>query len=245
MAISKYFTVTVKPTITASLQAGGTVGGGDILYDWTSFDMPKGAANLVGVTALVRGTNGARQEAGIDLYFAKDVSGIAPGSLGTLSATADGSKYQNHLIGAAHIDAADYKDSLDIMAVASTGHGAQGNQIPAMVLEGDPNTGTNVGYDRIYLAAIAKGALDFRSTVQCDGIQATSQAVLTVKTTSALINFAAGDVLHDEDDRLMGTVLTVDSATQMTMSANLANATVNNKDLYNLTPVTLILSFER
>ena len=131
------------------------------------------------------------------------------------------------------------------MAVAITGHGAQESQIPSMVLEGDPNTGTNVGYDRIYLAAVAKGALDFRSTVQCDGIQATSQAVLTVKTTSALINFAAGDVLHDEDDRLMGTVLTVDSATQMTMAANLANATVDNKDLYNLTPVTFILSFER
>ena len=186
MAISKYFTVTVKPTITASLQAGGTVGGADILYDWTSFDMPKGAANLVGVTALVRGTNGARQEAGIDLYFAKDVSGIAPGSLGTLSATADGSKYQNHLIGGAHIDAADYKDSLDIMAVASTGHGAQGNQIPAMVLEGTEQ-GTNVGYDRIYLAAVAKGALDFRSTVQCDGIQATSQAVLTVKDRKSVV----------------------------------------------------------
>ena len=244
MAISKYFTVTVKPTITASLQAGGTVASGDILYDWTSFDMPKGAANLVGVTALVRGTNGARQEAGIDLYFAKDVGGIAPGSLGTLSATADGSKYQNHLIGAAHIDVNDYKDSLDIMAVASTGHGAQANQIPAMVLEG-AEQGTNVGYDRIYLAAVAKGGLDFRSTVICDGIQATSQAVLTVKTTSALTNFAAGDVLHDEDDRLIGTVSTVNSATEMTMTANLSNATVDDKDLYNINPVTFILSFER
>ena len=244
MAISKYFTVTVKPTITASLQADGTVGGGDILYDWTSFDMPKGAANLVGVTALIRGTNGAAQEAGIDLYFAKDVGGIAPGSLGTLSATADGSKYKNHLIGTAHIDTTDYTDNLDIMAVAGTGGGGNANKIPALVLEGTEQ-GTNVGYDRIYLAAVAKGALDFRSTVQCDGIQATSQAVLTVKTTSALINFAAGDVLHDEDDRLMGTVSTVNSATEMTMTANLANATVNDKDLYNLTPVTFILSFER
>jgi hypothetical protein len=43
----------------------------------------------------------------------------------------------------------------------------------------------------------------------------------------------------------MGTVLTVDSATQMTMEANLANATVNNKDLYNINPITVIMSFER
>jgi hypothetical protein len=243
--MNRFFNVTVKPTITASLQAGGTVGGGDILYDWTAFEIPRGTAKLVSVTALVRGTNGARQEGSMDLYFAKDVDGIAPGSLGTLSATANGSKYQNHLIGAVHVNAADYKDSLDIMAVASTGHGAGSNQHPNVILEGDPTTGTNVGYDRLYLATVAKSALDFQSTVQCDGIQATSQAVLTVKTTSALTNFAAGDVLHDEDDRLMGTVLTVDSATQMTMTANLANATVNNKDLYNLTPVTFILSFEK
>ena len=241
----KYFTVTVKPMLTASLQAGGTVGGGDILYDWTSFDIPKGGANLIGITTLVRGTNGARQEASIDVYFAKDVGGLKPGSLGTLSATADGSKYQNHLIAAAHIDTGDYKDSLDIMAVASTGQGGASTQSTNMILEGDPKRRAYVGYDQLYLAAVAKGALDFRSTVQCDGIQATSQAVLTVKTTSALTNFAAGDVLYDEDDRLMGTVLTVNSATEMTMTANLKNATVNNKDLYNLTPVTFILSFEK
>tara|TARA_Y100000593_G_C4196292_1_gene279502 strand:+ start:44 stop:778 length:735 start_codon:yes stop_codon:yes gene_type:complete len=243
--VNKYFTVTVKPTVTASLQSGGTVAGGDVLSDWTSFDIPKGASRLIGVTALVRGTNGARQEKGIDLYFAKTVDGVVPGSLGTISATADGSKYQNHLIGAAHIDTGDYKDGLDIMAVATAGHGGGAQQMPTMVLQGEYETGTNVGYDKLYLGAVSAGALDFRSTVQCDGIQATSQAVLTVKTTSALTNFAVGDVLHDEDDRLMGTVLTVDSATQMTMAANLANATVNNKDLYNINPVTYILSFEK
>ena len=42
----------------------------------------------------------------------------------------------------------------------------------------------------------------------------------------------------------MGTVKTVDSATQMTMTANLSNATVNNKDLYNVNPITLIFGFE-
>ena len=240
-----YFTVEVKPTITASILAGATMASGDVLFDWTSFDMPKGSAKLIGVTALVRGTNGARQEKSFDLYYAKTVSGVAPGSLGTLSATADGARYQNHLIGASKIMVDDYKDGLDIMAVASSGHGAGSTQIPSMVLTGDPDTGTNVGYDKLYVACISAGALDFRSTVICDGIQATSQAVLTVKTTSALTNFAVGDVLHDEDDRAMGTVLTVDSATQMTMAANLANATVDDKDLYNINPVTLILSFER
>ena len=243
--MSKYFTVEIKPTITASLQAGGTVAGNDVLFDWTSFQVPRGASKLIGVTALVRGTNGARQEKAIALYFAKTVDSVAPGSLGTISATADGARYQNHLIGAVNMDATDYRDGLDIMAVATSGGGGSNQQHPMQVLEGEIHSGDNVGYDKLYLGAIAGGALDFRSTVQCDGIQATSRAVLTVKTTSALTNFAVGDVLHDEDDRAMGTVLTVDSATQMTMAANLANATVDNKDLYNISPVTIILSFER
>ena len=52
-------------------------------------------------------------------------------------------------------------------------------------------------------------------------------------------------MLHDEDDRLIGTVKTVTDAENMIMTANLANATVNNKDLYNINPITLIMSFER
>ena len=150
--------MTGKPTVTASLQAGGTVAANDVLFDWTSFDIPKGAARLIGVTALVRGTNGARQEKSFDLYFAKTVDGVEPGSLGTLSATADGARYQNHLIGAHRIDANDYKDGLDIMAVATSGHGAQTTQIPTMVLEGEAHTGTNVGYDKLYLGGIAPGS---------------------------------------------------------------------------------------
>ena len=243
--VNKYFTVTVKPTITASLQAGGTVASGDVLSDWTSFDIPKGASKLVGVTALVRGTNGARQEKGIDIYFAKTADGVAPGSLGTISATADGSKYQNHLIGAAHIDTGDYKDGLDIMAVATAGHGGGAQQIPTMVLQGEPETGTNVGYDKLYLGAVSAGALDFRSTVQVSTETATSTAVVVVKTTSALINFAVGDVLTDEDDLAIGTVKTVDSATQITLAANCASVSAVNKDLYNINPVTYILSFEK
>ena len=49
----------------------------------------------------------------------------------------------------------------------------------------------------------------------------------------------------DEDDRLIGTVKTVTDAQNMIMTANLANATVDNKDLYNINPITVIMSFER
>ena len=81
-------------------------------------------------------------------------------------------------------------------------------------------------------------------TVIVDGVQASSQARLTCKTSSAAKSFAVGDIIHDEDDRLMGTVKSVDSATQMTMEDNLANASVDDKDLYNISPMAILLHFE-
>ena len=245
--MGKYFSTTIKPTITASLQAGGTVAIGDVLFDWTSFDVPKGSSKLINVTMLLRGTNGARQEAGIDFYFAKTASSgsVAPSSLGTLSATADGAGYQNQLIGTAHINATDYQDGLDIMSVASTGRGSGSTNIPAVVLTGETETGTNVGYDKIYIGAVARTAVDFRSTVQVGTQTATNTTAVVVKTTSALTNFAVGDILHDENDLVIGTIKTVTDAQNLVLEANCGAVSAVNKDLYNISPVTVILSFEK
>ena len=243
--MGKYFTVTVKPTMTASLQAAATMPAGDVLFDWTSLDVPKGASKLIGITVLLRGTNGARQEKSFDLHWAKTISGVAPSSIGTLGATADGTGYQNHLIGTTHINIGDFNDGLDIMAVAASGHGAGVNQIPAIVLEGETYTGTNVGYDKIYVSGISAGALDFRGTVQVSTETATNTTAVVVKTTSALINFDKGDVLHDEDDLVIGTIKTVTDAENIVLTENCASVSAVDKDLYNINPITLILSFER
>jgi len=243
-----YFTTIIKPGITASIQHAGTFGGGAILFDWTSFQVPKGASKLTNVTLLVRGTNGVRQERAMDLYFAKTIDSAAPGSLGTVRATADGNQYQNHLIATATINAADYRDGLDIMSMATSGGGASTQQLPAMVLEGEPNSGTNVGYDTIYVAAIPGNTLDWRSTCETNnaaGAQGTDQAGLIVSTTSALLHFDKGDIVYDEDDRLIGTVKSVTGATTIVFEDNLANASVDNKDLYVHSPITIILSFEK
>jgi len=250
MATSKYFAVTVKPIIAASTQANGAYSQADILFDWHSFDIPKGAAKLVGVTALIRQTDGTGANLlPFHLYYAKSIDGAAPNSLGTVHATANGKGYYNNIIGKNNIETKDFADDyLDFgVHVATLAAGGADSDKPSIVLQGEPETGTNVGYDRLYVAGLCgtSGVFDFASTVQCDGIQDTSQAVLTVKTTSAETNFAVGDILHDEDDRLMGTVKSVDSATQMTMTANLENDTVNNKDIYCTSPITLILSFEK
>ena len=51
--MSKYFSVNVKPTIAASLQHAAFASG-DVLFDWTEFNIPKGSAALVSAVVMVR-----------------------------------------------------------------------------------------------------------------------------------------------------------------------------------------------
>ena len=74
---------------------------------------------------------------------------------------------------------------------------------------------------------------------------ATSTAAVVVKTTSALTTFAPGDVLHDEADQVLGTIKTVTNATNLVLTENCASVSAVNQDIYNLSPIRLILSFER
>ena len=43
---SRFFTVTVKPQIPAVKQHAGDITDAQVLFDWTGFDIPKGAAKL-------------------------------------------------------------------------------------------------------------------------------------------------------------------------------------------------------
>jgi hypothetical protein len=249
MATSKHFAVTVKPTIPASNQTGAFAQA-DVLFDWYGFDIPKGAAKLVGVTALVRKTNGSGANVlPFALYYAKSIDGVAPSSLGTPNATADGTGYYNNIIGKNSIEVKDFADDyLDVgVHVATLAAGGADADKPSFVMQGEPDSGTNVGYDKLYVAGLtgASGVFDFASTVQVGTETTTSTAAVVVKTTSALTNFATGDVLHDEDDQVIGTIKTVDSATGITLEADCASVSAVNKDLYNISPITLILSFEK
>ena len=211
----------------------------ELLFDWHKVTDYKGGV-IRGIQAIIRGTNGADQVAatlvGMDVLFAtsqikEDARGIsvdqAPPTLGTTGAAPDTFQWKNNLIGQTSILAA---DMLDGDLVVLTIGGKSGLDIAT---NGD-----------LYIAAISKGAFDFRSTVICDGIQAITQAALVTKTTSALTNFAPGDVLHDEDNRLIGTVKSITDANNMVMTTNLANATVDNKDLYCINPIQFIISSE-
>ena len=236
--MAKHFTKVI-PTIAASIQAGAAFADEDILFDWHKVDGFKGG-EINCITAIVRGLNGADQTIpDFELLFAtsgiKEVNtGIsvdqAPPSLGTVNAGVSTYQWKNNLTGYLLLDVdgnAIFNDGdLDVLNLVTV----SGLNIP-------------VGQD-LYMAAITKGALDFRSTVQVSTETATNTTAVVVKTTGALINFAPGDVLHDENDLVIGTVKSVTDDTNIVLTENCASVSAVNKDLYNIHPVQFILSSE-
>ena len=81
------------------------------------------------------------------------------------------------------------------------------------MLTGDPNSGDNVGFDTIYVAIVANGSPDFTSinAVNEANFGAGTQTVITMDGTSMDVreHFVAGDVLHAQDDAVLGTVASV------------------------------------
>jgi hypothetical protein len=256
--MGKYFSVTVKPTIdVAALKVA--FADTEVLFDWMAFDVPKGASRLIGITALYTGKNGVDYTpTDFELFWAKSHLGVAPGTLGDDGDAVDTFGWFNNIIGKTYVDTSANRNDDDlitgnVISVGAPGNGGPALQQPAnyianngLVLQGEPESGTNVGYDKLYVAAISKDVHQWgTSTVISDGTQSTSSPIITVKTISAIITCGPGDILRDEDDLLFGTVKTVDSATQITLEDNSASATTDGKIVYNTSPITLILSFEK
>ena len=282
----KYFTTTIKPTIAASIQHLGNFADGDALFDWTAFNIPKGAAKLLNVTAIIRGTDGSAQTFAMDLFFAKTFQGTAPGSLGTLHATANGTGYYNHLLSTWKIEEADYigTSQLDSGPNISTTSNALTTVGPIpVVLQGEPESGSNVGYDKLYVAATTPdGTANFSTAVETTGAHDVSGLSTTSigslddgsgGSAAATTKFAIGDIIHAEDDIILGEVATVATAAltfktdgskqyhaggetlfsnpatfaawQVQNGADAAGDLADGDELYNLHPITLILHWEK
>tara|TARA_R100001082_G_C4324998_1_gene142893 strand:+ start:76 stop:852 length:777 start_codon:yes stop_codon:yes gene_type:complete len=258
--MGKYFTVEVKPTIDVAALAAGNITDAEILFDWAAFDIPKGAAKLLGITMRYTGKNGVDYTpTDIELFWAKSLNNVAPGTLGDDGAAVDTFGWFPQIIGKTFMDSSNGSNDGDlimgnIVVAGAPGGGTLGqsnaNNLPMnnqLVLQGEPESGTNVGYDRLYVAGIAKGTHNWgASTMTVDGTMVTTSPVLTVADLSPILSgVGPGDILRDEDGNLFGTVKSVDLATQITFEDNLAHASANDKLVYNTTPVTLILSFEK
>ncbi len=259
--MSKYFTVEVKPTMPGNHQAANSsvYNQKDVLFDWTSFQIPKGAAKLTAVTAVFRGTNGGVQVArDLDLVFAKSINGTAPATLGNSNSTVSAAPVvANHIIGLTHLDSGgDFGASgFDYFNVAATGSGAAASLIPELVLQGEATSGDNVGFDTIYIAGIAGAAFDFGTTVLVRGA-ITADNTTTIPTDAgndddpnADLIFAVGDVLETGTGDTVGTISSIatfgSSKQDITLTANNVEAIANNEELFNLNPIRIILSFEK
>jgi len=255
--MNKFFTLEVKPEITAAKQALGAFADGDLLADWHAFDIPNGGNLLREAYLVTQTTDGTRQTHAVEAHFAKTINGFPPVTLGTVHAGAGStaSNYQNHLIGFMHTE--EIPDTSTTLTSATIQRFMMQYAVykqvipgPNFVFQGEPDTGTTKGFSKLYVALTAiDGDVNFASTIQCDGVQNTGQQFLTVKTTSARGVFGLGDELIDEDDRELGTVVgnnvSITNTNIPLVGAGLLNDTVNDKDVYRKAPMKLILSFER
>lgn len=255
--MGKYFTVEVKPVTTVAALAAGDINQNLIFADWTAFDLPKGPARLVATTIRLTGKNGADYNAGdFDIYYAKTINRQAPPTLGNAAGSVSSYGWFQNIISHTFVDESEMSDGthLNMGNIFSVGgdapsSGSDGGfgSVPAMVFQGEPDTGTLTGFDKFY-AAIINGttALNFGpSTMAVSTETATTTPVIIVKTLSALQSgIGPGDILRDEDNQLLGTVKSVDSATQITLEDDCASVSAVDKLVYNTTPITLVLSFE-
>ena len=210
--INKYFTVEVKPVLPIATQINSETAGdlafgtGDLLFDWVSFDVPKGASKLIDITVIARGPQTLKET---DFHFAKTYNGTAPGSLGTGNASADGVGYYKNAIGAVVMDNSNWKTDLDNIVVGSLGHGASADQISSVVLEGEPESGSHVGYDKLYIGAtVSAASFNFSTGVLANaGVTLGAADTFVTKTVDPRLFFDIGDVVHiHSSETAIGTV---------------------------------------
>ena len=91
--MGKFFNVDVNPDIVAGdistvQNANKThldIGAGEIIFDWTAVDVPKGGGMLRSITAIANAEDGAYGAGSLTtfhLIFAKSVNGVAPTTMG-------------------------------------------------------------------------------------------------------------------------------------------------------------------
>jgi hypothetical protein len=249
---SKYFSTDIKPIMPGNIQQAAYADT-EILFDWTEFEIPRGPGKMLGVTALVEGVNGADQAGAIDieLFFARTNNLIAPPTLGTTGALVTKAGWKNHVIGRLLLDASADSNNGDLVYVNVMKHQKQ----PNIVMQGEPLSGSTIGVDKFYVAAISKGALDFSTTVIARGGGAVGDLTIDTDKGSnddpdAELIFAPGDVLHGGTGAVLGTVKSIAAFASNTQvitleSPGLVEALDDNEEIYNASPIRLKIDFEK
>ena len=246
--MGRFFTVEKKIEVEASKQHAAKFVQGDVIADWQPIQIPKGSCILRSLTFMVRPKGDAAPTPNsfpYDIVFSKTNTV----SLGTVNSSID-HRPSNDFIGIVEIDANQWATSAwTSTAIASLGTDTSASTLP-LVLTGDPTSGDNVGFDTVYVGIVSRdNDVDFISinAVNETGFAAGAQTVITMDGTSMDVreHFAAGDILHAQDDAVLGTLASADTATQLTLTAANTDAIAEDDIIYNLHPIKLVLGLER
>ena len=258
----KYYTTDVK---IEELGNGETAfADADVLFNWTRFEIPKGAACLKSIQIAMKGTNGAdANKHDIELYFAKSIDGVAPSNFGALNGAATAplaAACRRNIIAFKAIDASGRSDDEDLIGYNVWGSGtatAADVPISELILSAydEAYTSTTEGYQSVWVAGIAKGAFDFGTAVavaEASGIAALELSIgnnfyeprqITTSGTDPRNVFMKGDVVQAQDNAKIGTVISVDSATLMTVNG-VEEALANTDTINWRYPLEFVFGFE-
>ena len=247
-----YFTVDLKPDFVASELQGSAFANGQVLFDWVPIQVPKGTVCLKSVVALVRAKGDGEptpNNFGIDLYFSKS-------NTNTLGPVNENSTHipNNDYLGVVEMPSGSYaiaSTNGTVVATSSGGNGDSEQASPPIIMT--PTESASAGFDTLYVAAIAAGNFNFTTI---NTIQTTEAASATIHCDGSGMDlrehFLPGDIIHTattvgaaDADTLIGTVLTVDSATNITLTDTAAVTHVDGTLIMNINPIIIRLGFEQ
>jgi len=250
----KYFQAVVKPTIAASAQHVA-FSNRDVLFDWTPIEIPKGTAKLVSVVAFVRPNPDAGPTQGFapsfPLWFADDDRT----SFGTSNSAQSNRPHVRDLIGCLEISTENHisMGSNSSIATFVSGPTLDGDHGKFDSLVFTPNhdlAEVTAGHGTIYFAAITGGHVFGETLIRInDGDIDTSSPGTTLVTDGTGMDvrehFEAGDILHAHDDAVIGTIASVDSATNITLTESISTGVLEDDDyVYNIHPIKFVFNFE-
>tara|TARA_R100001369_G_C3267001_1_gene159299 strand:- start:37 stop:798 length:762 start_codon:yes stop_codon:yes gene_type:complete len=250
---SKYNLTTLRPVVSHLFHAAS--GGADVIFDWHAFEIPKGTCVVKHVSGTVIGVDGAAgNDDDFKLYFAKSINGVAPSSFGVphaVNTATQTAAFRRNIIGFTYIDASAIDDGDSLVGYNVLGsRGEESIEQVNMMLQGDefPYPGTTPGYQTIFIAAETSGAaLDFGTEVDLNqvGHQAASVAAVQIVTTGTDPRkvFAPGDLIQGHTGTVTAEVVSVDSATSMTLK-NISAQITQSEHLILQNPIVLNLGLE-
>ena len=249
-----YLTPKIKPQVTKMGNVAYTAD--DVLFDWTSFEIPKGTCAMTSIFATIVGTNASTGNAkNFELLFAKSIDGVAPPSLGDSNdskAVIKTVAARPWIIGFKGVDASELEDSGDGLVsynVLGIGRGSIDTFTPynQIILEGEPEYGSTSGYQTIWVAGIAQGAMDFGTGVDIAGNNAVDNLAIDVDGVDADDVFAIGDavIAFDSDGSGETTIGNVTAVTDAIVTVDAAGTLIADDDeLCHLNPMVFRFGFE-